>query len=360
MMLPLYEGEKKKSSSWRCKNAIVTWFRTILSETNSRNLFLFLCLNFSFAFVELTFGIYSNSLGLISDAFHMFFDCTALIAGLIAVVVSRKPHNETYSYGYLRSEIIAGFLNGVFLLFVGFFVFAEAIERAFQPPEVKHERLLVVSIMGFIVNMVGIFAFQHGHGHSHGGHGHSHGGHGHSHGGHAHGLDNGSHNSFASGHSQDTSIEDKADIPGSQQKIMHGIFLHVLADTLGSVGVIISSYLLSRYGWMMADPICSMFIAVLIVISVYPLVSDSITILMQRTPAEIEHILPTCYQQVLSVEGILSYHEPHFWTLCSNVTVGTLRVVIDPNANYSMVLNEVRHIFTRVGVQQLTVQIEYQ
>ena len=117
--------------------------------------------------------------------------------------------------GYVRAETLAGFINGLFLLFISFFIFSEAVERLVEPPEVKHERLLVVSVLGFLVNLVGIFVFQHGgagHGHSHdGGHGHSHdGGHGHSHGGGG----------------------------GGRSQIMQGVFLHILADTLGSVGVI--------------------------------------------------------------------------------------------------------------------------
>lgn len=73
--------------------------RTILSEKSTRNLFLFLILNLSFAFVELLWGMWTNSLGLISDSFHMFFDCTALLAGLVAAVVARWASNERFSYG---------------------------------------------------------------------------------------------------------------------------------------------------------------------------------------------------------------------------------------------------------------------
>jgi len=78
--------------------------------------------------------------------------------------------------------VLAGFVNGLFLLFIAFFIFSEAVERILEPPEVKHERLFVVSVLGFLVNLVGIYAFGHGHGHSHGGGGDSHGNsHGHSH-----------------------------------------------------------------------------------------------------------------------------------------------------------------------------------
>lgn len=79
---------------------------------------------------------------------------------------------------------------------------------------------------------------------------------------------------------------------------MQGVFLHILADTLGSVGVIISAVLMGQFGWMIADPICSMFIASLVGLSVIPLLRDSIHVLMQRTPKEIENSVAGCYQRV--------------------------------------------------------------
>lgn len=124
----------------------------------------------------------------------MFFDCTGLLAGLAASVITKWKANERFSYGFVRAEVLAGFVNSLFLIFVAFFILSEGVERLIEPPEVKHERLFVVSVLGLIVNLVGIYAFNHGgHGHSHGGgHGHSHShGHGHSHGG-SH-LQNNSH-----------------------------------------------------------------------------------------------------------------------------------------------------------------------
>lgn len=120
----------------------------------------------------------------------MFFDCTGLVAGLVASVITKWRANDKFSYGYVRAEVLAGFVNSLFLLFIAFFILSEGVERLIEPPEVKHERLFVVSVLGLLVNFVGIYAFNHGggHGHSHGGggHGHSHGGggggHGHSHG----------------------------------------------------------------------------------------------------------------------------------------------------------------------------------
>lgn len=232
----------------------------------------------------------------------------------------------------------------------------------------KHERLFVVSVLGFIVNLIGIYAFQHGHGHSHGGgggghghshsshddhhsdlllndhgnshnnHGHSHGGHGHSHGGHGH-----SHGSLGGGSSQ----------------IMRGVFLHILADTLGSVGVIISAVLMHMFGWMRADPICSIFIALLIALSVIGLIKESAQVLMMRQPESIDYALSQCYQKVTGLAGVYSVQEPHFWTLCSDVYVGAIKLEVSENADAKYVTKQTRMIFESIGIKQMTIQLDY-
>lgn len=340
-MLPLTQKDTRltRGPLGGIREKFQNWLRLIYSDKNARNLFLFLILNLSFAFVELFYGIWTNSLGLISDAFHMFFDCTGLVAGLAASLISKWRANERYSYGYARAEVLAGFVNGLFLLFIAFFIMSEAVERAIEPPEVKHERLLVVSILGFLVNLIGIYAFHHGH--SHGGHGHSHGGHGHSHNHH--------------GHSHD---EDEAPT-GAGSAIMRGVFLHVLADTLGSVGVIVSAILMQMFGWMRADPICSMAIALLIAGSVIPLVKDSAGVLMQRTPTSIERALPNLYTRVVGLAGVHAVQEPHFWTLCSDVHVGAIKLEVAREVDPRYVTEQAARIFREAGVKHLTVQLDY-
>ncbi|CAF92863.1 unnamed protein product [Tetraodon nigroviridis] len=397
-MLPLsIKDDEYKPAKFNLLLKLSGWFRSILADKTSRNLFFFLCLNLSFAFVELTYGIWSNSLGLISDSFHMFFDCTALLAGLAASVISRWRSNDSFSYGYVRAEVLAGFVNGLFLIFTAFFIMSEGIERALEPPDVHHERLLPVSVAGLIVNLVGIFVFQHGgHGHSHGegGHGHSHGGHGHSlfnglnhsHGGHSHGghghgdHGHGDHGHGGHGHGDHAHgghshgghghgdhghgghSESYSDLHsqrgGSSKQILQGVLLHIMADTLGSVGVIISALLMQKYDLMIADPICSMLIALLIAVSVIPLLKESIGILMQRTPPSLDHALPDCYQRVQHLQGVYSLQEPHFWTLCSDVYIGTVKLLVAPDADSRWILSQTHHIFTQAGVRQLYVQME--
>uniref|UniRef100_A0A3P8ZFZ3 Zinc transporter n=1 Tax=Esox lucius TaxID=8010 RepID=A0A3P8ZFZ3_ESOLU len=398
-MLPLsIKDDEYKPAKFNLPAKISGWFRSILSDKTSRNLFFFLCLNLSFAFVELSYGIWSNSLGLISDSFHMFFDCTALLAGLAASVISRWRSNDSFSYGYVRAEVLAGFVNGLFLIFTAFFIFSEGVERALEPPHVNHDRLLPVSVAGLLVNLVGIFVFQHGghghshggdeghghshslfngsvghghshgghetkhghgdgHGHSHGDHGHSHGDHGHSHGGHGHSHEDPHCHGETPKHTPDASCHETLRSSAGVFSFS-GVFLHIVADTLGSVGVIISAILMQKYDLMIADPICSICISILIGVSVVPLLRESIGILMQRTPPALDHALPECYQRVQQLQGVYNLQEPHFWTLCTDVYIGTLKLLIAPDADSKWILSQTHNIFTQAGVRQLYVQIE--
>ncbi|KAK4819635.1 hypothetical protein QYF61_008906 [Mycteria americana] len=314
-MLPLsIKDDEYKPPRLNLLRKVSGWFRSILADKTSRNLFFFLCLNLSFAFVELLYGIWSNSLGLISDSFHMFFDCTALLAGLAASVISKWRSNDAFSYGYVRAEVLAGFVNGLFLIFTAFFIFSEGVERALEPPDVHHERLLPVSVLGFIVNLIGIFVFQHG------GHGHSHGS-----GRMSITFSTGMNtailylmvvsatdtvtevmvtamninmpmdtlmimaiamdtltvriivmmtillkgwldpaNRFYKQFNAQEVSEQQLFWKDNSPVLLYGVFLHIVADTLGSIGVIISAILMQNYGLMIADPICSMLIALLI------------------------------------------------------------------------------------------------
>jgi zinc transporter 5/7 len=213
---------------------IFDFIRTCYESADTRKIAIFFLINLSFMFVELIYGYISNSLGLISDSFHMLFDCMALFIGLCASYIAKMQADKHYTYGYGRVETLSGLFNGIFLVFIAFNVFCESIERIFEPQKIETEGLLLVSILGLCVNLVGLFFFHEHHDH----HDHSH------HGGeHHHDNEN-----------------------------MYGVFLHVLADCLGSVGVIISSMLVKYYGFYVADPICSFIISLMILASSVPFI----------------------------------------------------------------------------------------
>ena len=171
--------------------------------------------------VELGYGLYSNSLGLISDSFHMLADCLSLLVALIAGYISMGKADNVFTYGYDRVEVISGFFNGIFLVFVAFNVFCESIERIYEPQYVESDHLLLIAILGLLVNIVGlVFFHEHAHiGHSHDhkseaecpmhkhNHKHSHHADHEEHSGHAH-----SHHDHSHSHDSEEHFDDKLDM----------------------------------------------------------------------------------------------------------------------------------------------------
>jgi cation diffusion facilitator family transporter len=309
----------------------------ILDDSNSRKIFYFLCINFSFMFVEIIGGYFTNSLGLISDAGHMFFDNASLFIGLYASYMSRWRSDAIFTYGYSRYEVLAGFVNAVFLVFIGVSVVVEGISRLWQPPDIHTEHLLPISVAGLGVNIIGLIFFHdvaHAHGHGGGGdEGGGHGGdcdghHGHSHGG------------------------------GGANENMMGVYLHVLADALGSIGVIISSLMIKYWGWKLADPIASIIISGLILASVVPLLNVTVGPLLQRVPEGSEGKLRAACATLAKSSDIARIENVHFWKLRGDTTVGTLHVIARKEADEQKVLRRVQAQFKSLGVMQLTAQIE--
>lgn len=139
---------------------------------------------------------------------------------------------------------------------------------------------------------------------------------------------------------------------------MHGMFLHVLADTLGSVGVIVSSILIDKFGWTWADPVTSIFLALLILGSVWPLLKSSSMTLLQRIPEGLEHAASNAYRQVAMLEGVVSFSAAHFWELSSNHWVGSIKIHAKGQVNEQTIRLQVSNVFKDVGVKNMTVQVE--
>ncbi|KAF8253793.1 cation efflux protein [Wilcoxina mikolae CBS 423.85] len=268
---------------------------SILLEKDSRRISYFMCLNFVFMIVQTLYGFLTGSLGLISDSVHMFFDCLALGVGVCAAVMSKRPSSTRYPYGLGKMDTLAGFANGIFLMLISIEIVFEALERLKSPTEMARlGELFVVSTAGLAVNMVGIFAFDHAHMHGGGDHGHSH-----SHGAHAHGGDN-----------------------------MHGIFLHILADALGSVSVVISTLLIHYTSWPGFDPLASMLIAILIFASSVPLVTSAAKNLLLTVDAGTEYTLRETLAGISVLPGVMGYQATRFW----ESEKGALRGVVHVSA----------------------------
>ncbi|EGZ10307.1 hypothetical protein PHYSODRAFT_391228, partial [Phytophthora sojae] len=282
------------------------------SKRTSRQMLIFLSVNVAFMFVELGVGLYTNSLGLMGDAGHMLFDNGALVIGLVASYIGQLPPDAKFTYGYGRVEVLSGFLNSLLLLVVSFHLLTEAASRFLDPPEVATNHLLLTSTAGLVVNLVGLFFFHdhvHGHSHSHGGDSACGGGHGHSHG-----------NSHHQAHGEDASEDGHH---GSNSN-MYGVYLHVLADTLGSVGVIISSILIQLYEWHVADSASSALISLLILGSTLPLLRDTARQLLQGAPEDMEGSVNAALHEVqASVSGVERVAQWNIWHHAGDMCVAT-------------------------------------
>lgn len=260
--------------------------------------------------VQGVYGYISGSLGLLSDTVHMFFDCLGLVVGLGAAVASKWPTSSEKPYGWGKLNTLAGFGNGVFLMLVSVEFVWEAIEGMLEKRELRHvEELLVVSTLGLLVNLVGLFAFGHAHaGHDHG-HSHSHSDdHSHAHAnGHAHG------HGCDHAHDHDKSHTDHEHGHHHHNENMHGIFLHVAADAGGSLAVIISTGLTLWKPWYLWDPLATIIIAVLIFAAAVPLVTSSGQKLLLVIPDDLEYSIKNTLQGLGELRGVIGYAAPRFW-----------------------------------------------
>lgn len=139
---------------------------------------------------------------------------------------------------------------------------------------------------------------------------------------------------------------------------MEGIFLHVLADTMGSVGVVISTLLIKYKGWLVADPACSIFISVLIVASVIPLLRNSAEILLQRVPRLHEQDLKEALTDLMKIRGVYGIRNLHVWSFTSTEVVGTLNLHISKETDKASTKAQVSQILHGAGIKDLTLQVE--
>ncbi|ORC91719.1 putative cation transporter protein [Trypanosoma theileri] len=262
---------RKKSSGF-----IVNAIKYLTLNERERKLLIYLLLTMGVMLLELIYGIVANSLGLISDAFHMMLDSASIAIGLFAAFASSLPcEKKTHPFGYARYEVLGGFINAVLLLFVALYVVLESVERLFCPPEIDAPYLIHVSVIGLLVNIVGVVFFHEAHGHSH------------SHGGCSHPVD---HN-------------------------LRGVYLHILADLLGSVSVMISSILIAVTGLRIADPLCSVLSSAFIAISAFPLLQETgKVLLLSGEPYDQEKFFNNTVRSIKKIPGVNTVGSLCAWT----------------------------------------------
>lgn len=333
-----------------------------------------------FFLLELIIGYMSHSLALIADSFHMLNDIFSLLVALWAVNVAKnRSPDAKYTYGWKRAEILGALINAVFLIALCVSILIEALQRLLEPQEIKNPKLvLIVGTAGLISNIVGLFLF----------HDHGHGGHSHSHGGETeHDLESHSHTHVSASESSmdinDSNISDimpgrvlerideHTSLVGKDKKKnkkkstkslnMHGVFLHVLGDALGNVGVISAALFIWKtdYSWRFySDPIVSLVITVIIFSSALPLSRRASRILLQATPSTIS--ADEIQREILAVPGVIAVHDFHIWNLTESIFIASIHVKIECTPDqYINSAKLIRNIFHEYGIHSATVQPEF-
>ncbi|CAB4054492.1 SLC30A1 [Lepeophtheirus salmonis] len=249
-----------------------------------------------------------NSMALVADSFHMLSDVIALIVAFVAVHVSPKDWSKN-TFGYARAEVLGALINAVFLLALCFTIFVESIKRfVIVEPISKPKNVLIVGGIGLLVNVLGLLLFHDAHGHSHGSHGH----------GHSHGKS-----------------DEKKQAQGGSQMNMKGVFLHICADALGSVIVMISASVIWLVDWEYEDYID-------------PALSLALKYATLRKKIVAE------FPEVAEV------HEFHVWNLVGSRIVASLHVTLKRQSDNNMEISrKIKEFFHRQGIHSTTIQLEY-
>lgn len=255
--------------------------------------------------VEVVGGVMANSIALLADAGHMLTDVAALGLALFVAWFSKQPGTPQKTYGYLRWEILAAFLNGATLLLISGWILWESLARLRAPEPVRGGLMLIVAAAGLIVNLIAARVL----------------------------VASSSHNMNA-----------------------RGAYLHVLGDLLASVGTIVAAILIRYTGWLMADPIASAVTTVLIVYGAWRLIRESVDILLESTPAHIP--VGAVRGQLEAIPGIESVHDLHVWAVTPAVVAMSAHCIVREPDKHQHVLEHIHDAMRLFGIEHVTIQLE--
>jgi cobalt-zinc-cadmium efflux system protein len=274
---------------------------------NRRRLAVALGLTATYMIAEVVGGIAANSLALLADAGHMFSDAAALGLSLVAVVLAQRPATSQRTYGFHRAEILAALTNGAALLVISVLIAREAWARLAAPPEVHGELMLAVAFGGLVINLANLRILSGG---------------------------------------RDSNLN------------IRGAWLHVMADTFGSVGAISAGCVIYFFGWRWADPVASFIIASLVLYSAWGLVRETLDVLMEGVPRGIS--IDEVTEALEGLPGVRDAHDLHVWSLTSGRNIATIHLVIAEDADHQRIIDAAnRTLATRFAIHHATIQVEH-
>ena len=280
-----------------------------IQKKSKKTLYVTLFLTLFFALMELFGGLFSNSLSLVGDSFHMFSDVLALGASMVAIYFEAKKPTEKFTYGFLRLEVVVAFLNGIILMLISVGMIYESVIRFFNPREIDFGSMFFIALIGLIFNIVITWIL------------------------------------FSS-----TKKENNINIKSAM--------LHFLGDLLNSVGVVISSIIIYFTNFIYIDIIMSVVISVIIFTGGYKISKEAFFILMEAVPSEVD--LNMLRNELLNIDGIKNIHELHVWKNDNEEISFTAHILLDnyEKHNNYRIINEIKQKLAVYDIFHMTVQIE--
>ena len=285
-----------------------------------------------YMFVEAIGGWLTGSLALLSDAGHMLSDAIALGATLMAFKIGEKAATHQKTFGYKRFEILVASVNGATLVIIALMIFYEAIKRFNSPPDIATQGMLIVATIGMLVNILVAWLMHRG---SRTGDGHN------------HGANEGTETVKTSDNKEPINLN------------MQSAYLHVLSDLMGSVAAIIAALLMMSFGWVWADAVASVIVAILILFSGYRVVRDSVHILMEGTPEGIS--LSNVEEKIVAHPQVQKVHDLHVWSITSGLNALSCHVVVDGEMSIresSILIGNLEQSLLDLGIHHATIQVE--
>lgn len=275
-----------------------------------RSLIISLTLISTYMLAEVVGGVLSGSLALIADAGHMLTDAAAIVMALVAMWIAEKEASIERTFGYQRAEVLAALANTFALWLIAGWIVFEAYHRTFtEEVEINGLPVLLVGTGGLIINLIVAWILHR-----------------------------------QSQHSMN----------------VEGAFQHVLADLMGSVGVVISAIFVMTLEWYVIDPILSVLIAALIVWSSRHLMTTVLQVLLEGVPRHID-VYKLC-SDIEDLEGVTIIHDVHVWTITSGSEAFTAHVLVDPSFHGDEVKTILEQIQTithdQYGIDHVTIQVE--
>jgi cobalt-zinc-cadmium efflux system protein len=276
-------------------------------QASRRALAVVFALISAFMVVEVIGGLLTGSLALLADAGHMLSDSASLGLAFFAAWLAGKPPTPNRSFGYKRAEILAALANGVTLVAISIWIFGEAYRRLQEPPEILGGWMLAVATLGLVVNIVGAFILSRSEGES-------------------------------------LNVE--------------GALRHVLADVAGSVGAMVAAGIIILTGWRYADPLISVLIGILVLGSSWKLLRDSVNILLERPPRELD--ANEVGNKMVGVKGVEEVHDLHIWTITSGFPALAAHVLVGNDEDCHERRRELEKVIYReFGIEHTTLQVDH-